>query len=212
MIWLHNSQLKPQTDQFRLKTSTCHWCHVLSSESFSSQKTADLMNDCFINIKVDREERPDIDKIYMTFVQTLTGGGGWPLSVWVSPRTLTPLTGGTYFPPTSRHGMPSFSQICKSVHKIWTENASEAQHESEHNWQLIKEFDKNKMRHLNERNHTKPLNDDDTIKKESILDCYRHFESSFDDSYGGFGKRPKFPRPSIFQLLYRVLFKFLWLI
>ena len=90
--------------------STCHWCHVMERESFESQEVADIMNDRFINVKVDREERPDVDKVYMTFVQATTGSGGWPLSLWLSPD-LHPVFGGTYFPPEGNFGRPGFKQV-----------------------------------------------------------------------------------------------------
>ena len=90
--------------------STCHWCHVMERESFENAATAAILNAHFVAIKVDREERPDVDKIYMTYVQAITGAGGWPLNVCVTPD-LKPFYGGTYFPPTSRHGRSSFAQV-----------------------------------------------------------------------------------------------------
>ena len=102
--------------------STCHWCHVMERESFESQEVADIMNDKFINVKVDREERPDVDKVYMTFVQATTGGGGWPLSLWLSPD-LHPVFGGTYFPPTGNFGRPGFKQVIFFIivlHSHWS--------------------------------------------------------------------------------------------
>ena len=87
--------------------STCHWCHVMAHESFENEEVAAIMNREFVNIKVDREERPDVDRVYMTFVQATTGGGGWPMSVWLTPD-LKPFVGGTYFPPEERYGQPGF--------------------------------------------------------------------------------------------------------
>ena len=89
--------------------STCHWCHVMAHESFENEEVAAIMNREFVNIKVDREERPDVDRVYMTFVQATTGGGGWPMSVWLTPE-LKPFVGGTYFPPEDRYGQPGFQQ------------------------------------------------------------------------------------------------------
>src|SRR5438067_703129 len=98
--------------------STCHWCHVMAHESFESEEVAAIMNREFINIKVDREERPDVDRVYMTFVQATTGGGGWPMSVWLTPD-LTPFVGGTYFPPEDRYGRPGFPTDLHRISEAW---------------------------------------------------------------------------------------------
>src|SRR6266478_6322530 len=98
--------------------STCHWCHVMERESFESEDTAKFLNEHFVSIKVDREERPDVDKIYMTFVQATTGQGGWPLNVFLTPDR-KPFFGGTYFPPDNRYGRGSFMQVLKQVDNIW---------------------------------------------------------------------------------------------
>src|SRR4051795_11394325 len=100
--------------------SACHWCHVMAHESFEDGATAAVMNDLFVNIKVDREERPDVDAIYMTAVQAMTGHGGWPMSVFLTPD-LKPFYGGTYFPPTDSRGMPGFPRVLLSVHRAWVE-------------------------------------------------------------------------------------------
>jgi uncharacterized protein YyaL (SSP411 family) len=94
--------------------STCHWCHVMEHESFENDRIAQIMNENFINIKVDREERPDVDKLYMSFVQAVTGGGGWPMSVFLTPD-LEPITGGTYFPPNDAYGRPGFPTVLKII-------------------------------------------------------------------------------------------------
>jgi len=98
--------------------STCHWCHVMAHESFEDEATAKLMNENFVCIKVDREERPDVDKVYMTFVQATTGGGGWPMSVWLTPD-LAPFLGGTYYPPEDRGGRPGFKTVLARLAKGW---------------------------------------------------------------------------------------------
>src|SRR5690242_17792051 len=103
--------------------STCHWCHVMEHESFESGEIAKLLNDDFVSIKVDREERPDVDRVYMTFVQATTGSGGWPMSVWLTPD-LKPFYGGTYFPPSTRWGRPGFSDILKELSRLWREARS----------------------------------------------------------------------------------------
>src|SRR3989441_8646860 len=98
--------------------STCHWCHVMEHESFENDAVASVLNELFVSIKVDREERPDVDKVYMTFVQATTGSGGWPMSVWLTPD-LKPFLGGTYFPPQDRGGRPSFRNILARIADGW---------------------------------------------------------------------------------------------
>src|SRR5579864_1369527 len=98
--------------------STCHWCHVMERESFEDEKVGAFLKEHFVSIKVDREERPDVDKIYMTFVQSTTGGGGWPLNVFLTPD-LKPFFGGTYFPPESKYGRPSFLDLLKHIQNLW---------------------------------------------------------------------------------------------
>src|SRR5687767_8787532 len=98
--------------------STCHWCHVMEHESFENGDIAAVLNEHFVAIKVDREERPDVDHVYMTFVQGTTGSGGWPMSVWLTPD-LKPFYGGTYFPPTSRWGRPGFTEILQEISRVW---------------------------------------------------------------------------------------------
>ncbi|HVQ14420.1 MAG TPA: thioredoxin domain-containing protein, partial [Vicinamibacterales bacterium] len=98
--------------------STCHWCHVMAHESFENAAVAAVLNEQFVSIKVDREERPDVDRVYMTFVQATTGSGGWPMSVWLTPD-LKPFYGGTYFPPESRWGRPGFVDILTEIARVW---------------------------------------------------------------------------------------------
>src|SRR5258705_1272883 len=107
--------------------SACHWCHVMEHESFEDEATARIMNENFVNIKVDMEERPDVDQIYMTFVQLTTGRGGWPMNVFLTPEKL-PFFGGTYFPPGQRYGMPSWQQILMSIADAWRERRDELLH------------------------------------------------------------------------------------
>src|SRR4029453_12790615 len=104
--------------------SACHWCHVMEHESFEDEATARIMNENFVNIKVDMEERPDVDQIYMTCVQLTTGRGGWPMNVFVTPDKL-PFFGGTYFPPSQRYGMPSWQQILMRIAQAWREPRDE---------------------------------------------------------------------------------------
>src|SRR5476651_2072388 len=100
--------------------STCHWCHVMAHESFESEAIAAVLNEQFVAIKVDREERPDVDRVYMTFVQATTGSGGWPMSVWLTPD-LKPFYGGTYYPPSSKWGRPGFIDILQEIARVWRE-------------------------------------------------------------------------------------------
>src|SRR5436853_1647847 len=106
---------------FSIGYSTCHWCHVMAHGSFENEATAAIMNREFVNIKVDREERPDVDRVYMTFVQATTGHGGWPMSVWLTPE-LKPFIGGTYFPPLDRHGQAGFPKVLEKIAEAWKEN------------------------------------------------------------------------------------------
>src|SRR3979411_560295 len=101
--------------------STCHWCHVMAHESFEDGATAEIMNRAVVSVKVDREERPDVDRVYMTFVQATTGHGGWPMSVWLTPD-LKPFVGGTYFPPEDRYGHPGFTKVLEGIATAWKEN------------------------------------------------------------------------------------------
>src|SRR5947207_2025647 len=110
--------------------STCHWCHVMERESFEDQEAADFLNQHFVSIKVDREERPDVDKIYMTFVQAMIGQGGWPLNVFLTPD-LKPFFGGTYFPPENRYGRSSFLQVLQQVDSAWKNRREEITHSAE---------------------------------------------------------------------------------
>ena len=104
--------------------SACHWCHVMAHESFEDEGTAAILNEHFVNIKVDREERPDLDQIYMTAVQAMTGSGGWPMSVFLTPEG-HPFYGGTYFPPSPRYGMPSFTQVLEAIVDAWQNRREE---------------------------------------------------------------------------------------
>src|ERR1700731_3339182 len=106
--------------------STCHWCHVMERESFENDEIARVLNENFVAIKVDREERPDIDRIYMLFVQATTGSGGWPMSVWLTPE-LKPFFGGTYFPPGSRYGRPGFRDLLERLAEVWKQDRAKVE-------------------------------------------------------------------------------------
>ena len=163
--------------------STCHWCHVMERESFEDEATAKVMNEHFVCIKLDREERPDVDKIYMTFVQATTGGGGWPLNVWLTPE-LKPFYGGTYYPPVSKFGRPSFTDVLTQIGEAWKTQRKEIVESATDISQRIGESVALKAR--------------EGIKLDPAwLDkAVTRFKSEYDPRYGGFGDAPKFPRPS----------------
>ncbi len=163
--------------------STCHWCHVMERESFENETLAAYLNEHFVSIKVDREERPDVDKIYMTFVQSTAGGGGWPLNCFLTPD-LKPFFGGTYFPPDQRHGRPSFLEVLKHIVRLWETRREDILNSANQLHGKLAEF---------------------TTKSESsglpltpaVLDnAAALFKESYDPRHGGFGGAPKFPQPS----------------
>jgi hypothetical protein len=169
--------------------STCHWCHVMERESFENASTAALMNEYFVNIKVDREERPDVDKVYMTAVQTMTGQGGWPLSVFLTPD-LKPFYGGTYFPPKDAHGRPGFPTVLQKINEVW-------QNEKENILQSAEQL-------TNELRHRHPVDSMDTVIDQSLLKrAYHQIAAGYDSQYGGFGSGTKFPRPVVLNFLHR---------
>ena len=168
--------------------STCHWCHVMAHESFENEDVAAIMNREFVNIKVDREERPDVDRVYMTFVQATTGGGGWPMSVWLTPD-LKPFVGGTYFPPEDRYGQPGFKKVLERIATAWKENHDK-----------IVEQGGKIVAALRESQSTAAEGQIDV----GILDAaYQQIERSYDPKEGGFGSAPKFPRPVTLNFLTR---------
>ena len=169
--------------------STCHWCHVMEHESFESRQVADVLNRHFVAIKVDREERPDVDRVYMTFVQATTGSGGWPMSVWLTP-SLQPFYGGTYFPPASKWGRPGFVDILKEIARAWEEDRARIETSA----QTITE----RLRTLGENGAGRE------IPSAGALDeGVKQFAASFDARRGGFGDAPKFPRPTELLFLLR---------
>ncbi len=169
--------------------SSCHWCHVMAKESFEDEGTADLMNTYFVSIKVDREERPDIDNIYMTAVQAMTGSGGWPMTVFLMPDGV-PFYGGTYFPPEDRYGMPSFSRVLLSLADAYNRRRDE----------LLKSGGE-LLAHIREASSARLP--DSPITLELLDDAYASLHGQFDPTYGGFGRAPKFPQPMTFEFLLR---------
>ena len=175
--------------------STCHWCHVMERESFEDEKVAAFLNEHFVSIKVDREERPDVDKIYMTFVQATTGGGGWPMNVFLTPE-LKPFLGGTYFPPDDRHGRPSFLQVLQQVAALWRERRGEiAASAGEIHARLAAATSNLAAGNL-------------ILTADALRNAAALFKSGYDARHGGFGGAPKFPQPATPAFLLRYAKRF----
>ena len=169
--------------------ATCHWCHVMERESFENEGVAKVLNDLFVSIKVDREERPDVDRVYMTFVQATTGSGGWPMSVWLTPD-LQPFFGGTYFPPSSQWGRPGFVDVLSEIGRAWREDRLK----------VVKS-----AAEIVDRLALLARGQDDrrTPGEDALTKTLNQFHQSFDTRRGGFGDAPKFPRPSELLFLLR---------
>jgi uncharacterized protein YyaL (SSP411 family) len=170
--------------------AACHWCHVMERESFEDPVTAELMNKHFVNIKVDREERPDIDAVYMEAVQTMTGQGGWPMTVFLTPDGI-PFYGGTYFPPEDRYGMPSFKRLLEAIAELWEQRRSEAEEQGQ---KLVE--------HIGTITRLVPSTD--PITDVILREAFRILRQTFDSEWGGFGAAPKFPQPMVIDLLLRL--------
>jgi uncharacterized protein YyaL (SSP411 family) len=169
--------------------STCHWCHVMEHESFENPVIAEVLSRYFVSIKVDREERPDVDRVYMTFVQATTGSGGWPMSVWLTP-TLEPFYGGTYFPPEARWGRPGFVDILEEIARVWREEQPKVEQSA--------------ATIIGRLQSIRSTGDAGGVPDTGVLTrTVGEFASSFDARRGGFGGAPKFPRPSELLFLLR---------
>jgi uncharacterized protein YyaL (SSP411 family) len=169
--------------------STCHWCHVMAHESFENPEIARLMNEHFICVKVDREERPDVDRLYMAFVQALTGRGGWPMSVWLTPE-LKPFFGGTYFPPENRQGQIGFPSLLSQISQLWNESRGKIEQEAARSLAALQESARS------DAGDAMGVND-------SLIRASEYFLRTYDEQWGGFGSAPKFPRPSVIYFLLR---------
>ncbi len=173
--------------------STCHWCHVMEHESFEDPAIGELLNRDFVSIKVDREERPDVDRVYMSFVQATTGAGGWPMTVFVTPE-LKPFYGGTYFPPTSRWGRPGFADLLRELARVWKEDRPRVE-------QAAREL-LNRLRAVTGADARGRA--ESAVAGEEALDvAVEQYQMAFDRRHGGFGDAPKFPRPSELLFLLR---------
>ena len=171
--------------------SACHWCHVMAHESFEDERVAAILNEHFVSIKVDREERPDLDRIYMRAVQALTGSGGWPMSVFLTPDG-QPFYGGTYFPPTPRYGMPSFAQVLLSIADAWRNRRQELLAGGQ---QLVNAIE----RQMAVAEGVKR----EDVKRETLEAAFENLSRSFDEVHGGWGGAPKFPQPMVLEFLLR---------
>jgi uncharacterized protein len=167
--------------------SSCHWCHVMERESFEDERTAELMNEGFICVKVDREERPDIDALYMEAVQAMTGHGGWPLNVFLTPEQL-PFYGGTYFPPEPRHGMPAWTQVLQAIGEAWAERSEE-----------IRAGGEGLRERLSGGAGLQPSAE--PLEESALEQAVAGLQGSFDSIDGGFGGAPKFPPASAIEFL-----------
>ncbi|MGH4052568.1 MAG: thioredoxin domain-containing protein [Clostridium sp.] len=172
--------------------STCHWCHVMEKESFEDEEVAAILNKYFVAIKVDREERPDVDSIYMTVCQALTGSGGWPLTIFMTPDK-KPFYAGTYFPKESRRGTPGIMDVLSSLGQQWIEERENILQSSEKIVAHIKSMDT--------KSNSVELGEE--LGVDEIHNAYNSFKNVFDEDYGGFGKSPKFPSPHNLQFLLR---------
>jgi uncharacterized protein YyaL (SSP411 family) len=167
--------------------SSCHWCHVMEHESFEDAETAALMNERFVAIKVDREERPDVDAIYMDAVQAMTGSGGWPLNVFLTPEQV-PFYGGTYFPPAPRHGMPSWRQVLAAVADAWDTQREEIRAQGE-----------NVAPRLGGGALLTPSSE--PLRSAALDEAVATLRKGFDSVHGGWGGAPKFPQAPVIELL-----------
>ncbi|MGH7277545.1 MAG: thioredoxin domain-containing protein, partial [Candidatus Rokuibacteriota bacterium] len=169
--------------------SACHWCHVMERESFENDAIAAVMNRHFVSVKVDREERPDVDQIYMQAVQSMTGHGGWPMTVFLTPD-VAPFYGGTYFPPEDRQGMPGFPRLLTAIAEAWRERRDDVLASSRQIGEQL-----NPTERL--RRSTQPLTD------EVLFTAYQGLSSQFDETAGGLGGAPKFPQPMNWEFVLR---------
>ncbi len=169
--------------------SACHWCHVMEHESFEDEETAALLNEHFISIKVDREERPDLDRVYMSAVQSLTGSGGWPMSVFLTPEG-KPFYGGTYFPPEPRYGMPSFREVLRSVNDAWQHRRDELVEGSE---RVVTAVERQMA----------VGGAGGELRRSTLNAAARNLKQSFDHDHGGWSSAPKFPQPMALEFLLR---------
>jgi uncharacterized protein YyaL (SSP411 family) len=173
--------------------STCHWCHVMEHESFESAAIAAFLAEHFVSIKVDREERPDVDQVYMTFVQATTGHGGWPMSIWLTPE-LKPFVGGTYFPPTDMPGRPGFITVLRRIAELWTTDRNQIEDKAQSLLAALREAEHEAVAASGEEWHP----------AKAVQTGLTQYTRMFDTAEGGFGGAPKFPRPVNLEFLFHL--------
>jgi uncharacterized protein YyaL (SSP411 family) len=205
--------------------STCHWCHVMAHESFEDAGIAALLNEKFVSIKVDREERPDVDRVYMAYVQALAGHGGWPLSAWLTPD-LKPFYGGTYFPPKDRYGRPGFANVLRALARGWAEEREKLVAEGARAVEILRTKADRVATQEGSTHSTGSTSSPQASSgrasspqagfrlrqgyvgqalqaDEAFEGAFGYLEESFDEEHGGFGHAPKFPRGSVLNFLFR---------
>ncbi|WP_438480948.1 thioredoxin domain-containing protein [Oleiharenicola lentus] len=181
--------------------STCHWCHVMAHESFEDAKVAAVLNRDFVPVKVDREERPDVDRVYMAYIQATTGHGGWPMSVWLTP-TLKPFYGGTYFPPENNpQGRTSFSEVLRLIATHWSQQREKILSGADEVTASLQRYATEGRPREVQEGEPAPLHE---AAGDAFEKSFQYFYEAFDAVNGGFGGAPKFPRPSTLNLLFRV--------
>ena len=173
--------------------SACHWCHVMAHESFEDPAVAEVMNDLFVNVKVDREERPDVDAIYMEAVQAMSGSGGWPMTVFLAPDG-RPFFGGTYFPKAAGHGRPGFTDLLRAVHDAWTNNRADIDAQADELTEAVR---------ARSAVEAPPAGADVGVSPEVLRVAYAALAGAHDREWGGFGRAPKFPMTTNLELLLR---------
>jgi uncharacterized protein YyaL (SSP411 family) len=191
---LHRARREDKPLLVSIGYSSCHWCHVMAHESFEEEKTARLMNEHFVNVKVDREERPDVDAIYMRAVVALTGRGGWPLTVFLTPEG-KPFFGGTYFPPEARHGLPAFRQVLLAAARSYRERKEDILRSAQGLVSRIVSQD------------LAPSAPDVELNAVTLDQSVRRLSQSFDPRHGGFGGAPKFPQAMVLDFLLREYYR-----
>ena len=225
--WGEEAFAKARTEQkpifLSIGYSTCHWCHVMAHESFEDEALARQLNRDFVPVKVDREERPDVDRIYMTYVQAATGQGGWPLSVWLTPD-LKPFFGGTYFPPEDRWGRPGFATLLGVLAQAWAQEREKLIAEGERVTEALRQYAAGQNPKSQTPGSTEPGDSGSILREPKTQNpklktgdgalagaaggafnrCFRQLQESFDAGQGGFGGAPKFPRAAVFNFLFRV--------
>ncbi len=188
---LNKAQAEDKPIFLSIGYSACHWCHVMAHESFEDEGVAAILNEHFVSIKVDREERPDLDRIYMSAVQAITGSGGWPMSVFLTPDG-RPFYGGTYFPPRPRHGLPAFTDLLLAVADAWQNRREEAVDSGE---RLVTTIERQSAVGVPTA-HT-------DLRRETLASAFTNLVQSFDHVHGGWGGAPKFPQPMALEFLLR---------